>query len=82
MLYTADAFNFNKHGDDKIDDMGSPYDTNSVMQYGGYSLNLNDQPTLMNKKTQEPVSKVRYKKKVDGWERGRDGVCFAAFWSL
>nr|QNH72426.1 toxin candidate TRINITY_DN37054_c0_g1_i2 [Pachycerianthus maua] len=45
-IQTGEEFNFNKYNHGKIDNMGVPYDMDSVMHYGRKSFSKNDLPTL------------------------------------
>ncbi|CAD5124318.1 DgyrCDS12605 [Dimorphilus gyrociliatus] len=43
------AYNFNKHGNDRINTYNVPYDYHSVMHYGQTAFSMNGKPTIITK---------------------------------
>ena len=56
-FFTVFRRNFRKYSESEAN-TSSPYDINSVMQYGGYDFGRNGKPTMIDKKTQKPVEGV------------------------
>ncbi|CAK8685137.1 hatching enzyme 1.2-like [Clavelina lepadiformis] len=52
-------FNFKKMAEGLVNSMGSPYDIGSVMQYDGTAFSINKKPTILSKKTGQPVKAQR-----------------------
>ena len=51
----AMRYNFGQIPDEKWDSFRSPYDIKSVMQYSGYAFSANGQPTILSRKTGQPL---------------------------
>lgn len=47
--------NFDMYTTQRINSLNSPYDPQSIMQYGGYAFTKNGQPTIIDRVTQRPT---------------------------